>query len=132
MEVNFRLLAGEFGISLADSLNAKITCVCIAEADSQDLYSDKTRSGEKIERNITSEIEGTLAELAKALNVDFEAVLLQTDSHPAQAIILTAQRNDVDLIVLGAEPKLGKGLFLGHTINFILRNAPCAVAVLKL
>lgn len=124
--------AGEFGIALAKSLDAKITCLCIEQSESHALYSEKTRSGEKIEKNITDEISGTLAELSRALDVDFEAVLMQTTSHPAEAIILTAQRNDVDLIVLGAEQKLGKGLFLGHTINFVLRYAPCAIAVLKL
>jgi Kef-type K+ transport system membrane component KefB/nucleotide-binding universal stress UspA family protein len=123
---------GEFGISLANSLNAKITCLYIGDSESQDLYSDKTRSGEKIERNITNEIEGTLAELARALDVDFDAVMMQAGKHPAQAIILAAQRKDIDLIVLAAEPKLGKGLFLGHTINYILRHAPCTIAVLKL
>jgi len=123
--------AGELGISLAKSLNAKVTCLCIAESESHDLYSETTRSGEKIEHEITDEVEGTLAELARALDVEFKVLLTEGAAHPSQAIILTAQREDTDLIVLGAEQKLGKGLFLGHTINFVLRNAPCAVAVLK-
>jgi Kef-type K+ transport system membrane component KefB/nucleotide-binding universal stress UspA family protein len=124
--------AGEFGISLAHSLGAKITLLNIAESELVDLYSEETRSGEKIQRNITNEIEGSLKELAQALNVDFTAILLQAATHPAQAIIMAAQQHNADLIVLGAEPKMGKGLFLGHTINFVLRNAPCAVAILKL
>ncbi len=123
--------AGEFGISLAKSLNAKAICLSIAESEAKELYGEHTQSGQKIQRNIGEEIEGTLKELSSALNVDFEAVLVQTSSHPAQATILTAQQHDIDLIVLGAEPKLGKALFFGHTINFVLRNAPCAIAVLK-
>jgi len=126
------LSAGEFGISLAHALDAKVTCVCVEQTDAHDLYSDKTRSGEKIEQNITNEIEGSLSDLAKALNVDFEAVLLPTTLHPSKAIILAADQHHSDLIVLGAEPKLGKALFLGHTINYILRHPPCAVIVLKL
>jgi Kef-type K+ transport system membrane component KefB/nucleotide-binding universal stress UspA family protein len=124
--------AGEFGISLAHSLGASITCFNIAERESQELYSEETLSGEKIQQNITEEIEGSLKDLAKALKVDFKANLLLGTAHPAQAIITAAQQEKADLIVLGAEPKLGKGLFLGHTINFVLRNAPCAVAILKL
>lgn len=124
--------AGEFGISLAKSLNAKVICLSIAEEEAKELYGDHTLSGQKIQNKIGEEIEGTLKELSSALNVDFEAVLVQTSSHPAQATILTAQQHDIDLIVLGAEPKLGKALFFGHTINFILRNAPCAIAVLKM
>jgi nucleotide-binding universal stress UspA family protein len=125
--------AGEFGITLANSLGANITCVSIAESESEkQLYSEKTRSGEKIQLNITEEIEGSLKELSKALDVEFNVILMRADSHPAQVIILAAQMHDADLIVLGAEPKMGKGLFLGHTINFILRNPPCMVAVLKL
>jgi Kef-type K+ transport system membrane component KefB/nucleotide-binding universal stress UspA family protein len=124
--------AGEFGISLASSLGAKVTVLSIAESELEDLYSEETKSGEKIQRNITEDIEGSLKELANALNVDFTAILVQSASHAAQAIIMSAQQQDADLIVLGAEPKMGKGLFLGHTINFVLRNAPCAVAILKL
>lgn len=124
--------AGEFGISLAKSLNAKVICLSIAEEEAKELYGEHTQSGQKIQHKIGEEIEGTLKELSSALNVDFEAVLVQTSSHPAQATILTAQQQDIDLIVLGAEPKLGKALFFGHTINFVLRNAPCAIAVLKL
>ncbi len=124
--------AGEFGISLAKSLNAKVICLSISEAEAKELYGEQTASGQKIEKIISDEISETLAELSAALDVDFESLLIQTSSHPAQATILTAEQHDIDLIVLGAEPKLGTNLFFGHTINFILRNAPCAIAVLKL
>lgn len=74
-----------------------------------------------------------MKELANALSVDFTAIEVHAATHPAQAIIMDGATNqDADLIVLGAEPKMGKGLFLGFTINFVLRNAPCAVAILKL
>lgn len=126
------ITAAEFGISLAKSLNAKVTCLSIAESEADELYGETTQSGIEIQRNVSTEIENTLGELASALDVDFESLLMRTSAHPAQAAILAAQQNDIDLIVLGAEPKIGKGLFVGHTINFILRHAPCAVAVLKL
>ncbi len=126
------ITAAEFGISLAKSLNAKVTCLSITESEANELYGEATQSGIVIQRNVTHEIENTLGELASALDVDFESILMQTSAHPAQAAILAAQQNDIDLIVLGAEPKIGKGLFVGHTINYILRHAPCAVAVLKL
>lgn len=124
--------AGEFGISVASSLGAKVTILNIAESEMDDLYSEETKSGEKIQKNITEDIQGSLKELANALTVDFDAIEVHASTHPAQAIIMSAQQQDADLIVLGAEPKMGKGLFLGHTINFVLRNAPCAVAILKL
>ncbi len=124
--------AGEFGISLASSLGAAVTILSIAESELDDLYSEETKSGEKIQKNITADIQGSLKELANALTVDFTAIEVHASTHPAQAIIMSAQQQDADLIVLGAEPKMGKGLFLGHTINFVLRNAPCAVAILKL
>jgi nucleotide-binding universal stress UspA family protein len=126
------LSAAEFGIALAKSLNASVTCLSIVESGSDELYGEATQSGHKIETNISNEIETSLRELAISLDVPFDAVLVQTSSHPAQAAVLTAQQKDIDLIVVGAEPKIGPGLFLGHTINFLLRNAPCAVAVLKL
>jgi nucleotide-binding universal stress UspA family protein len=126
------IAAAEFGISLAKSLNAKVFCLCIQESEANDLYSEATQSGKQIERNVTNEITTTLQELATALDVEFKSILVQTSSHPAQAAILTAQQHDIDLIVLGAEPKIGKGLFIGHTINYVLRHPPCAVAVLKI
>lgn len=124
--------AAEFGIELAKALNATVLCLFVTETEAVDLYGDTTQSGQKIQHNVSEEIESTLKELSTALNVEFSSMLVQTSSHPAQAAILTAQQNDIDLIVLGAEPKLGKTLFFGHTINYILRNAPCAVAVLKM
>lgn len=126
------IAAAEFGISLAKSLNAKVFCLCIQESEANELYSEATQSGKQIERNVTNEITTTLKELADALDVEFKSIIVQTSSHPAQAAILTAQQHDIDLIVLGAEPKIGKGLFIGHTINYILRHPPCAVAVLKI
>ncbi|HEY9785875.1 MAG TPA: cation:proton antiporter [Candidatus Obscuribacterales bacterium] len=124
--------AAEFGISLAKALNAHVTCLSIMESEASDLYSEATKSGMAIERNVSNEITNSLNELSNALDVNFESLLIQTAAHPAQAAILTAQQHDIDLIVLGAEPKIGKGLFVGHTINYILRHAPCAVAVLTL
>jgi len=126
------LVAAEFGISMAKSLNASVTCLSIVESGSDVLYGEETQSGHRIEQNISDEIDASLRELAIALDVPFDAVLVQTASHPAQAAVLTAQQNDIDLIIVGAEAKIGKGLFLGHTINFLLRNAPCAIAVLKM
>ncbi len=124
--------AAEFGISLAKSLAATVVCLSVAESEVTELYSDATQSGQKIEAKVSDEISNTLSELSNALDVDFRSILMRTSSHPAQAVILAAQQNDADLIVLGAEAKRGKGLFMGHTVNFILRNAPCAIAVLKL
>jgi Kef-type K+ transport system membrane component KefB/nucleotide-binding universal stress UspA family protein len=126
------LNAGEFGISLAKSLAAEVTCLSIDTPESVQLYSAETRSGVTIERNITDEIAGSLAELSKALDVRFQSKILDASLHPAEAIILAAKQSNADLIVLGAEPKLAKGLFLGHTINYVLRHSPCAVVVIKL
>lgn len=126
------MTAAELGIALAKSLNASITCLSIAESGSEILYGEETQSGQQIDKNVSDEIESSLRELAIALEVPFDAMLVQTAAHPAQAAVLTAQQNDIDLIVVGAEAKIGPGLFLGHTVNFLLRNAPCAIAVLKL
>jgi nucleotide-binding universal stress UspA family protein len=126
------IAAAEFGISLAKSLNAKVICLSISESEAKELYGETTQSGIEIQKNVSDEIDVTLSELASALDVNYQSMHVQTAAHPAQAAILVAQQNDVDLIVLGAEPKIGKGLFVGHTINFVLRHAPCAVAVLKL
>ncbi len=126
------LAAAEFAISLAKSLNASATCLSIAESEVDELYSEYTQSGAKIQTHVNKEIESSLKELSLALNVEFNPLMVQTKALPAQAVVMTSDQHNIDLIVIGAEPKLGKNLFFGHTINFILRNAPCAVAVLKM
>lgn len=126
------LAAAEFAISLAKSLNASATCLSIAESEVDELYSEYTQSGVKIQTHVNKEIESSLKELSLALNVEFDPLMVQTKALPAQAVVMTADQHNIDLIVIGAEPKLGRNLFFGHTINFILRNAPCAVAVLKM
>ena len=124
--------AGEFGVSLAKSLSAHVTALSVDKVESSRLYSNETRSGELIHRNISDEIMSSLAELSAAIEVGFESKLLDSSMHPAEAIIHAAKESNADLIVLGAEPKLARGLFLGHTINYVLRHAPCAVVILKL
>ncbi|MCW5821554.1 MAG: cation:proton antiporter [Cyanobacteria bacterium TGS_CYA1] len=126
------LAAAEFAISLAKSLDASVTCLSIVESDVDELYSEYTQSGIKIQNHVNKEIEASLKDLSKALDVDFDPLMVQTKALPAQAVVMTADQHNIDLIVLGAEPKLGKNLFFGHTINFVLRNAPCAVTVLKI
>lgn len=47
-----------------------------------------------------------------------------------RAVLAAAQENQADLIVLGAIPRLlGRRMFLGNTVEFVLHHAACAVAL---
>jgi len=56
---------------------------------------------------------------------------VQTDSNAGRNIVQLAHDTDTDLILLTGVPRPTKQLFLGKTIAYILRNARCAVAVIK-
>ena len=61
---------------------------------------------------------------------------LRVESHvkvsrsAGRAVLAAAQENQADLIVLGAIPRLlGRRMFLGNTVEFVLHHAACAVAL---
>ena len=88
---------------------------------------------EEIMKEQFKQAQQTVDRAAAALKAaGFHAKTRVVEDETRTGILDLASEWHADLIVLGAEPKMGKGLFLGHTINFVLRNAPCAVAILKM
>ena len=58
--------------------------------------------------------------------------VVQETGHPAEAILRVAEREKVDLIVVGSRGLRGiKELFLGSTSSAVLHHAPCPVLIVR-
>ncbi len=54
------------------------------------------------------------------------------DDRPERAILDRARESDADLVVLGSErSSLSRRAFFGYRVEYILKNAPCSVAVVS-
>ena len=70
--------------------------------------------------------------VAEELKVPLEPVLLQARDVPA-ALVDEAVERDADLLVLGLpyRTRFGGDFAIGRTIPYVLKNAPCAVWVVR-
>ena len=68
--------------------------------------------------------------MAKEIGVNVISVLLQ--GHPAQEILDFAEKNDIDMIVLGTQGKTGIDRFLlGGVTEKVVRHAKAEVLVVR-
>ncbi len=113
--------------SLARENRAKLYAVYVIEVG-RDLPVDadlgpETRRGEEV----LSRIEA----IAREKRCGLEADILQARESGA-AILQEAVDKDVDLIIIGAPYKRRPGSSVLHdTINYLLKNSPCPVLVLR-
>jgi len=118
-----RLVAG-----MAKSNKAELIGVHVVEIDwSMPLDVDVAGRSEEIQQ-ILDMAEGT----AEAAGVKLDAVLLQARDVGA-ALVDEALERDADLLVVGLayRTKFGGDFAIGRTIPYILKNAPCAVWVVR-
>jgi nucleotide-binding universal stress UspA family protein len=70
------------------------------------------------------------AAIGRSLGADVKTYVLQGTS-PEKEILNFAQKQEVDLIVLGSNIRMVTGrVFFGHGVDAILSKAPCPVAVI--
>ena len=75
-----------------------------------------------VERQIRRDIHGAVADLR----------IIVTEGEPPDVILDAAQREQCDLIVVGAARDQGLGrVFLGRTVELLMRRAPISVLVVK-
>jgi Kef-type K+ transport system membrane component KefB/nucleotide-binding universal stress UspA family protein len=80
-------------------------------------------------RAVGTPVVSELAELGQQNGVRVESSVKVSRS-TGRAVLKEAQETGSDLIVLGAIPRvLGRRLFFGNTVEFILGRAPCPVAL---
>jgi nucleotide-binding universal stress UspA family protein len=81
--------------------------------------------GENVGMRVVSEV----AALGAQHGVDVDAHVRWSSAAP-RTIVEAAREFEADLIVLGAVPQLlGRQTFLGNTAEYVLRAAPCPVAL---
>ncbi len=77
-----------------------------------------------------SEAVAEIEEMGKEIGVKVNSVLLQ--GHPAQEILDFAEKNDIDMIVMGTQGKAGIDRFLlGGVTEKVIRHAKSEVLVVR-
>ncbi|MDM7919335.1 MAG: universal stress protein [Methanosarcina sp.] len=77
-----------------------------------------------------SEAVAEIEEMGKEIGVKINPVLLQ--GHPAQEILDFAEKNDIDMIVMGTQGKAGIDRFLlGGVTEKVVRHAKAEVLVVR-
>ena len=113
---------------LAKVHKAELIGVHVVEVDwSMPLDMDIAGRSDEIQQ-VLDVAEGT----AEAVRVQLEAVLLQARDVGA-ALVDEAIERDADLLVVGLayRTKFGGDFAMGRTIPYVLKNAPCAVWVVR-
>ena len=113
---------------LARTARAELVAVHVVEVD-WSLPLDADIAGHSDEAQQVLDFAEKIAEEAKAT---LEPVLLQArDAGPA--LVDEAVERDADLLILGLpyRKKFGGEFVIGRTIPYVLKNAPCAVWVVR-
>ncbi len=113
---------------LARANRAELVAVHVVEVSwSQPLDADIAGHSDEAQRVLDS-----AEEIAEESKVIIEPVLLQArDAGPA--LVDEALERDADLLILGLpyRKKFGGEFVIGRTIPYVLKNAPCAVWVVR-
>jgi nucleotide-binding universal stress UspA family protein len=112
----------------ARGTKAELVGVHVVEIDwSLPLDADIAGRSEEVQRILDA-----AEELAEDARVTLEPVLLQARDVGA-ALVDEASERDADLLVLGLpyRRRFGGDFLIGRTIPYVLKNAPCAVWVVR-
>lgn len=125
--------AADAGIEIARMSGAKVHASYVIDTSTYSSVPKDPRWEEAMYsqfRELGKEATSYVEEKAKEAGVEVEAVLLE--GHPAEEIINFAERNEVDLIVLGSLGKSGIERFLmGSISEKVVRNAKIPVLVVR-
>jgi nucleotide-binding universal stress UspA family protein len=115
-------------VTLAKSLKAELFAVHVVEIDwTLPIDADVASGSEEAQRVL--DLAEAVAESGKA---KMEPILLQARDVGA-ALVDEATERDADLLVLGLpyRKRFGGDFAIGRTIPYVLKNAPCAVWVIR-
>ncbi len=123
--------AADAGIEIARISGAKVCAVYVIDTSAYSSVPKDPRWEEAMYaqfRDLGQEATSYVEEKAKVAGVGVEAVLVE--GHPAEEIVNFAERNDVDLIVLGSLGKSGIERFLmGSVSEKVVRNSKVSVLI---
>ncbi|MDA8100955.1 MAG: universal stress protein [Nitrospiraceae bacterium] len=121
--------------ALADNRPATVFVMTIvpsvADIDLELTASERDRLLESMKRRAEDLLERSTGPLRTACRGTVNAVLAIGDS-PAQEIIAFAEREKIDIVVIGSRGRNGSGRFqLGSVAARVVRHSPCCVYVVK-
>jgi nucleotide-binding universal stress UspA family protein len=129
---NYAKLVLKKALEITAKNDAELTVLTISTAPFNNLYLGEV-SGEllkKIRHNI-EEAAQQIKEQVKAANAQVD-VLVQESPSPADAIVEYAEKNGIDLIVVGNKGAGAVERFLiGSVSSKIVSHSPCSVMVVK-
>ncbi|SIR85263.1 transporter, CPA2 family [Haladaptatus litoreus] len=122
--------AAEIAFEIALDCNALVEIVHVIDLRRlHELFVGEADVSEAVE--IGAEIVDREATLGRQLGANVLTDVL-VDDNPERAVIDRATTNEIDLIVLGSELRsLSQRAFFGYHVEYVLKNAPCSVAVVS-
>ncbi|MGH8185921.1 MAG: universal stress protein [Steroidobacteraceae bacterium] len=122
---------GERAKAIAACYQSEITLLHVVEYVPVEPMGEALLPTVQIESELVERARRRLAELATALSLGNCRQLVETGGIKAE-IIRSAQRLNVDLIVLGSRERHGLAILLNFTEDTILHAAPCDVLAVRL
>lgn len=116
--------------AIAEACNARLTLVHVVEPLSVTYGSDIPLDMTTIHDEITQQARDHINKLAKKINIE------KNDQHvvygrPEQEVHRIAEKNEIDLIVVGSHGRHGIALIFGSTSTNILHGAICDVLAVR-
>ena len=123
----FSRLGATIAMLYAGAVGAKITALFVNEIPIVSLRRFRPQRGNDSAQ--TAPITGEIQAVGQQLGISIEVRAI-TATKPENAILLAADRENVDLIVMGVQLRpTERGLYFGPKVEHILRNTRCAIAV---
>lgn len=116
-------------INLAKICSSKIYAISVVEVN-QEFESLAPDLVEKIEDETRKHLESVKARITKE-GIECETIVHQGEE-PYEFIVSEAEKNKVDIIVMGSHGRTGlKRLLMGSVTSRVIGHAPCSVLVVK-
>ena len=123
-------VAFEHGLSLAQEFESELHLAHVVETSIyQQLHKTESPVEEELQQEIQTRLINKLQEMVpeEARNWCKPQTSL-LDGHPYEELVKYAEKNNIDMIVLGTRGHgLVKSLLVGSTTDRVVRNAPCPV-----
>ena len=124
-------IIGERAKAIAACYGSDITLLHVVEYVPVEPMGEALLPTVQIEGELVDRARQRLIELAQQLDLSQSRQLVETGGIKSE-IIRTAQRLNVDLIVLGSRERHGLAILLNFTEDAILHAAPCDVLAVRL
>ncbi|MCL4456516.1 MAG: universal stress protein [Nitrospirae bacterium] len=116
-------------INLAKICSSKIYAISVVEVN-QEFESLAPNVVEKMEKETKEHLDGVKAQISKE-GIECETIVHQGEE-PYEFIVSEAEKNNVDIIVMGSHGRTGlKRLLMGSVTSRVIGHAPCSVLVVK-